>query len=79
MEQRIVYARVSTEDQHLDLQRSGIGFESLTEKIEMNSAEGKLVFYVFAALAEFERDLIRERIHVGRACRSSRERPFWRP
>ncbi|UMM64705.1 recombinase family protein [Aristophania vespae] len=129
MNQRIGYARVSTEDQHLDLQRdalqlagchviyeeeasgksavrteleqcrkalqaadntlvvwclhrlgrslhdlvqiiadfvrSGISFESVTEKIETGSAAGKLVFRVFAALAEFERNLIRKRIHVG--------------
>jgi DNA invertase Pin-like site-specific DNA recombinase len=128
MNQRIGYARVSTDDQHLDLQRdalhkagcliiyeekasgkqarrvelenclkalragdtlvvwrldrlgrslpdlvkivgeleqAGIGFESLTEKIETESATGKLVFHVFAALAEFERNLIRERTRAG--------------
>jgi DNA invertase Pin-like site-specific DNA recombinase len=37
----------------------------LTEKIETNSAAGKLVFHVFAALVEFERSLIRERIRAG--------------
>lgn len=128
MNQRIGYARVSTDDQHLDLQRDalkqagcgviyeeaasgkntarpefeqcrkalragdtlvvwrldrlgrslpdlvqivaelekrGVGFESLTEKIETGSAAGKLVFHVFAALAEFERGLIRERTQAG--------------
>ena len=137
MNQRIGYARVSTEDQHLDLQRdalqqagcrviyeeaasgkiaarpeleqcrkalrsgdtlvvwrldrlgrslpdlvqivaelerSGIGFESLNEKIETNSATGKLVFHVFAALAEFERSLIRERTHAGLAAARARGR-----
>ncbi|GBR31008.1 DNA resolvase [Komagataeibacter oboediens DSM 11826] len=137
MNQRIGYARVSTEDQHLDLQRDalqqagcrviyeeaasgksaarleleqcrkalrsgdtlvvwrldrlgrslpdlvqivaelerlGIGFESLTEKIETNSAAGKLVFHVFAALAEFERSLIRERTHAGLAAARVRGR-----
>ncbi|ASL41089.1 MULTISPECIES: recombinase family protein [Acetobacter] len=137
MNQRIGYARVSTEDQHLDLQRDalqqagchviyeeaasgksaarleleqcrkalrsgdtlvvwrldrlgrslpdlvqivaelerlGIGFESLSEKIETNSAAGKLVFHVFAALAEFERSLIRERTHVGLAAARARGR-----
>ena len=44
-----------------DLQGRGIGLESLTEKIDTFSTTGKLVFHVFAALAEFERNLIRER------------------
>lgn len=137
MKQRIGYARVSTDDQHLDLQRDalkqggcgviyeeaasgrntarpeleqcrkalrvgdtlvvwrldrlgrnlpdlvqivtelelrGIGFESLTEKIETGSAAGKLVFHVFAALAEFERGLIRERTHAGLAAARARGR-----
>jgi len=137
MNQRIGYARVSTEDQHLDLQRdalrqagcgvvyeevvsgksgprpeleqcrkalrtgdtlvvwrldrlgrsladlvqfvtelelSGVSFESLTEKIETGSAPGKLVFHVFAALAEFERSLIRERTRAGLAAARARGR-----
>jgi DNA invertase Pin-like site-specific DNA recombinase len=41
------------------------GFQSITEKIETGSAAGKLVFHVFAALAEFERNLIRERTKAG--------------
>jgi len=57
-----------------DLDRAGIGFESLTEKIETNSAAGKLVFHVFAALAEFERSLIRERTHAGLAAARARGR-----
>ena len=137
MNQRIGYARVSTDDQHLDLQRDalnqagcsviyeeavsgknavrseleqcrkalragdtlvvwrldrlgrslhdlvqivadfeqqGIGFESLTEKIETGSAAGKLVFHVFAALSEFERNLIRERTQAGLAAARARGR-----
>ncbi len=42
-----------------------IGFLSLQERIETNSASGKLVFHVFAALAEFERNLISERTKAG--------------
>ena len=57
-----------------DLERSGISFESLTEKIETGSAAGKLVFHVFAALAEFERSLIRERTHAGLAAARARGR-----
>jgi len=137
MNQRIGYARVSTDDQHLDLQRDaltqaacsliyeeafsgknavrpelvqclkalrsgdtlvvwrldrlgrslsdlvkivaeleqrGVHFESLTEKIETGSAAGKLQFHVFAALAEFERALIRERTQAGLAAVRARGR-----
>ena len=48
-----------------DLEQRGVGFESLAEHIETSSATGKLVFHVFAALAEFERNLIRERTRAG--------------
>jgi DNA invertase Pin-like site-specific DNA recombinase len=47
------------------LERDGITFESLGEKIDTGSASGKLQLHVFAALAEFERNLIRERTHAG--------------
>ena len=47
------------------LEEKGIEFESLQEKIETTSASGKLVFHVFAALAEFERNLISERTRAG--------------
>lgn len=57
-----------------DLERRGIGFESLTEKIETNSAAGKLVFHVFAALAEFERNVIRERTQAGLSAARARGR-----
>ncbi|MCS6121081.1 recombinase family protein [Shewanella baltica] len=43
----------------------GIGFLSIQEQIETNSASGKLIFHVFAALAEFERNLISERTKAG--------------
>jgi DNA invertase Pin-like site-specific DNA recombinase len=39
----------------------GIGFKSLTEQIDTTTPGGKLIFHVVGALAEFERDLIRER------------------
>jgi DNA invertase Pin-like site-specific DNA recombinase len=43
----------------------GIGFRSLQEAIDTTTPGGKLVFHVFAALAEFERNLIRERTSAG--------------
>ena len=57
-----------------ELERDGIDFESLTEKIETGSATGKLTFHLFAALAEFERNLVRERTHAGLASVRARGR-----
>lgn len=57
-----------------ELERNGVSFESVTEKIETGSATGKLVFHVFAALAEFERNIIRERTHAGLAAARARGR-----
>tara|TARA_Y100001934_G_scaffold274583_1_gene367249 strand:+ start:94 stop:669 length:576 start_codon:yes stop_codon:yes gene_type:complete len=56
------------------LEHGGMGFESLTENIETVSEDGKLVFPVFVALAEFERSLIRERTQVGLAAARARGR-----
>src|SRR4051794_9715542 len=47
------------------LQDRGIGFKSLTEQIDTTTRGGKLIFHVFAALADFERDVIRERTQAG--------------
>ena len=46
----------------------GAAFESLTERIDTGSATGRLVFHLFAALAEFERNLISERTREGLNC-----------
>ena len=42
-----------------------VGFRSLTENIDTTTSGGKLVFHIFGALAEFERELIRERTQAG--------------
>jgi len=61
------------------LQERGIGFRSLREQIDTTTSGGKLIFHVFGALAEFERDLIRERTHAGLQAARARGRLFGRP
>src|SRR4051794_18781618 len=61
------------------LHEQGIGFRSLQEQIDTTTSGGKLVFHVFGALAEFERDLIRERTHAGLVAARARGRLFGRP
>lgn len=48
-----------------ELEDRKIGFQSLTESIDTTNAGGKLIFHIFAALSEFERNLIRERTIAG--------------
>jgi DNA invertase Pin-like site-specific DNA recombinase len=62
-----------------DCEQRKIQFESLTEKIETRSPAGRLVFHVFAALAEFERNLIRERTFAGLKAARARGRKGGRP
>jgi DNA invertase Pin-like site-specific DNA recombinase len=50
----------------------GIRFRSLLEQVDTTTPGGKLVFHVFAALAEFERDLVRERTSAGLAAAGAR-------
>lgn len=47
------------------LSDAGIGFQSLTERIDTHSVGGKFIFHLFAALSEFERGILRERTHAG--------------
>ncbi len=62
-----------------DLEKKGIGFKSLTEAIDTTTSTGKLVFHIFGALAEFERNLIRERTKAGLAAARARGRLGGRP
>lgn len=62
-----------------DLEEQGVGFRSLTENIDTTSPGGRLIFHVFAALAEFERDLIRERTRAGLEAARARGRQGGRP
>jgi DNA invertase Pin-like site-specific DNA recombinase len=61
------------------LDTRGIGFKSLTESIDTTTPGGKLVFHIFGALAEFERDLIRERTTAGLAAARARGRTGGHP
>jgi DNA invertase Pin-like site-specific DNA recombinase len=61
------------------LEARNIGFRSLTEAIDTTSPGGKLVFHIFASLAEFERDIIRERTKAGLAAARARGKVGGRP
>lgn len=56
------------------LEKSGTGLQSLTEAIDTTTPGGLLIFHVFGALAQFERDLIRERTRAGLSAAASRGR-----
>lgn len=57
-----------------ELAQRCVGFRSLTESIDTTTPNGRLVFHLFAALADFERDLIRERTRAGLAIAKARGR-----
>ncbi len=61
------------------LQSTGVAFQSITENINTSTATGKLVFHVFGALAEFERNLITERTIAGLSAARARGRKGGRP
>ncbi len=78
--------RLGRNMQHLikivnDLNDQGVSFHSLQENITMDkaSATGQLMFHLFAAFAEFERNLIHERSAAGRAAARARGRLGGRP
>src|SRR5213595_2572302 len=56
-----------------------IGFKSIQENIDTTTSGGKLIFHIFGALAEFERDIIRERTNAGLAAARARGRLGGRP
>lgn len=76
--------RLGRSIQHLiqtiqSLQNRGIGFQSLQENIDTTTSGGKLIFHIFGALAEFERDLIRDRTNAGLKSARARGRLGGRP
>lgn len=61
------------------LSKRKVAFKSLQENIDTTSSGGKLIFHMFSALAEFERDLIRERTDAGLKAARARGRMGGRP
>jgi DNA invertase Pin-like site-specific DNA recombinase len=61
------------------LEKRGVGFRSLQESIDTTTSGGRLIFHVFGALAEFERNLIRERTRAGLEAARARGRKGGRP
>jgi DNA invertase Pin-like site-specific DNA recombinase len=62
-----------------DLHSRNIGFKSLTENIDTTTSGGKLIFHIFGALAEFERNIIRDRTQAGLTAARARGRKGGRP
>ena len=62
-----------------ELHGRGVGFKSLQENIDTTTSGGKLVFHIFGALAEFEREIIKERTQAGLASARSRGKVGGRP
>jgi len=61
------------------LEEREIGFQSLQESIDTTTSGGRLIFHIFGALAEFERNLIQERTHAGLVAARARGRTGGRP
>ncbi len=62
-----------------NLNNRKIGFRSITEHIDTTTSGGKLIFHIFGALAEFEREIIRERTNAGLQAARARGRKGGRP
>jgi len=62
-----------------ELEARGIGFHSLTEAIDTSTSTGKFTFNIFAALAAFERELIKDRTQEGLRAAAARGRRGGRP
>ena len=62
-----------------NLEEKNISFKSLQESIDTTTSGGRLIFHIFGALAEFERNLIRERTYAGLTAARARGRTGGRP
>ena len=61
------------------METQGVALKSLHESIDTSTSTGKLVFHLFGALAEFERNLIRERTQAGLTAARARGKKGGRP
>ena len=61
------------------LVEKNVTLKSLTENIDTSSATGKLIIHIFASMADFERNLIRERTNIGLSAARARGRKGGRP
>jgi DNA invertase Pin-like site-specific DNA recombinase len=61
------------------LEQRGIGLKAVTQNIDTTNAGGRLIFTVFGAIAEFEREIIRERTRAGLDAARARGRKGGRP
>ena len=62
-----------------EIQEKGAGLQSLQDSIDTTTPQGKLTFHIFAAIAEFEREIIRDRTRAGLASARARGRTGGRP
>ena len=62
-----------------ELLEKGIGLQSLNDPVDTTTAQGRLIFNIFASLAEFEKDLISERTQAGLSAARARGRKGGRP
>src|SRR5215831_15099533 len=62
-----------------DFRALGVDFVSLHEGVDTSTPNGRLVFGIFASIAEFERELIRDRVRSGLALARSRGKRLGRP
>jgi DNA invertase Pin-like site-specific DNA recombinase len=62
-----------------ELMEKEVGLQSLNDPVDTTTAQGRLVFNIFSSLAEFERDIIRERTRAGLAAARARGRRGGRP
>ena len=62
-----------------NLNKKGVGLQSLNDPLDTTTAQGRLIFNIFASLAEFERELISERTSAGLKAARARGRNGGRP